>query len=305
MKHLGISGGGTKIGGLFGACEVLMQERGYKPDVISGISAGAILSVPLALGKFDAVRKLVLNYDLDTFFSKPPIKDDGSVRALNAIGQIISGKHYLGDQANLEDALAGVVSKKEFERYRNDDSLPQCIVGAVDFYTGSRLYVNLKEQSYELFLKLVNASASIPIFTKGVALSGSIRDFEGNTTSGKMLLYDGGVRDHIGSARILDSNTYGIQESWSVFSRPRDYRVLSDKFEPKSILDILARYVDINNVEISKNDEQEIDRISNERGIKQHPHVYLPRVMDHVYDISPENLQKVYEAGKQAARGGS
>jgi predicted acylesterase/phospholipase RssA len=48
MKHLEISGGGTKIAGLFSVCESIIKERGYKPDIISRISGGALLSVPLA-----------------------------------------------------------------------------------------------------------------------------------------------------------------------------------------------------------------------------------------------------------------
>ncbi len=41
MKHLGISGGGIKISGLFGAAEAIIAEKQYQPDITSGISAGA------------------------------------------------------------------------------------------------------------------------------------------------------------------------------------------------------------------------------------------------------------------------
>ncbi|NNE78026.1 MAG: patatin-like phospholipase family protein, partial [Pricia sp.] len=61
MRHLGISGGGTKIAGLFGVAESIIYDRGYMPEVISGISAGAILALPLALGKREEIKTQVLN----------------------------------------------------------------------------------------------------------------------------------------------------------------------------------------------------------------------------------------------------
>jgi len=98
MKHLGISGGGTKIGGLFGAAEVLMQEKGFQPDYISGISAGAILSVPLAMRKFDVVRKLVLNISLKDFFSQKPVTKKGNFNIPRVVQNITAGKPYLDRQ---------------------------------------------------------------------------------------------------------------------------------------------------------------------------------------------------------------
>ena len=99
MKHLGISGGGTKIGGLFGVVETL-YTKGFTPDIISGISAGAILTVPVALGKFDQIRDLILNITLDDFFSKKPIKEKGSLTP-GALWNALRGKPYLGKQENL------------------------------------------------------------------------------------------------------------------------------------------------------------------------------------------------------------
>src|SRR5687768_7230011 len=131
MKHLGISGGGTKIAGLFGVAETLMIEKNFKPDVISGISAGAILSLPLALGKFDEVKKMVLSFTLKDFFSDPPVKENGKF-TMGALWRVVTGKPYLGKQENLEKKLKAMISKEEFESYQIDNSKPTCIVGAVD-----------------------------------------------------------------------------------------------------------------------------------------------------------------------------
>jgi predicted acylesterase/phospholipase RssA len=177
MKHLGISGGGTKIAGLFGVCESIIKERGYKPDIISRISAGALLSVPLALGKLEEIKKLVLNLKFDTFFNDSSVKNNGKIRAFNAIKKIIMGKHYLGKQKNLEKTLSELVSKDEFEDYKNDTSLPFVwlvrLIVVQNFF-----YINLKNVSYENFLKYVNASASLPIYTPGISFNNPIKDFE-------------------------------------------------------------------------------------------------------------------------------
>ena len=302
MKHLGISGGGTKIGGLYGAASVLMREKNYLPDVISGISAGAILSVPLAMGLFDELEKLLLHFSLKDFFSLPPIKDNGKIRTANAIVRILNGDPYLGEQNNLEKTLGALITKEKFKAYQSNDKYPACVIGSVDFYTASRLYVNLKEVEYPLFLKLVNASASIPVFTSGIQLDESVTDFEGNKTHGKMWLFDGGVRDHIGTARVLNSNVFPISETVSIFSRPEDYRLKPNTFHGRNLLEVLNRYVEINNIEISKEDEFDAGVIAKQKGIKAWPNIYLPGIMEDVYDVDPVRLREIMEAGKKEGR---
>ena len=301
MKHLGISGGGTKIGGLFGAAETIIAEKHYKPDIISGISAGAILSVPLALGKFETLREMVLNFNLDTFFNVSPIKPNGKLKTWNAIKKIISGKHYLGEQYNLEETLSEIVSREEFEKYKDDDNLSICIVGTVDFYTGKRFYVNLKEVTYEHYLKFVNASASLPIFTPGIFINFPFQDFEGNAPTYKnVLLFDGGVRDHSPTHKILSSKVFNITETCTIFSRADELStILKPKsFKPKNILKILQQYVDITNVEVSKNDEYQEHQDVKEMNIIDHGIYFLPRIMDSIYDISKSKLRKMYKTAK-------
>ena len=303
MKHLGISGGGTKIAGLFGACESIITEKNYRPHIISGISAGALLSVPLALGKMKEIRELVLDFDLNTFFDIAPVKPDGKLRAFNAITKIIGKKHYLGRQNNLEKALSEVIPEEEFKNYRNDDSLAICIVGSVDFYTGKRFYIDLKTVSYNKFLKFVNASTSIPVFTPGIAMNSDIKDFEGETVSfDRVLLFDGGVRDHSPSHKILQSSKYRITETCTVFSRPDKVTEIIDpgKFEPKNLLKILEQYIDITNAEISKNDEFQEKRVIKEKKIFDHGTVYLPKIMHGIYDVDKNRLRKLYELSKEA-----
>ena len=304
MRHLGISGGGTKIAGLFGVAESIIYDRGYIPDIISGISAGAILALPLALGKREEIKKQVLNISMDDFFEVSPIKNNGKIKIGNAIKKIICGRHYLGDQKNLEITLAKTVSRAEFEAYKLDTNKAICIVGSVDFYTGKRFYINLKTVSYEHFLKFVNASASIPIFTPGITMDGPIYDFEGETIDfPKLLLFDGGVRDHSPTNKILSSNKpeFQVTETTSIFSRPDDIRdVLNPKnFMPRSLLSILERFTEITNAEVSKNDEAQEQSTIKEKGIEDHGTFYLPRIMQGVYDVDKQRLMQLYEAAKK------
>jgi predicted patatin/cPLA2 family phospholipase len=295
MKHLGISGGGTKIAGLFGAAEVLLKEKNFKPDIISGISAGAILSVPLAMRKFDIVKEIVLNLSLNTFFSESPVTSDGSIR-LQALWKAISGKPYLGRQGNLEKTIRKVISRQEFEAYRLDDTMPICLIGAVDFITGKRYFFNLKEVSYEDFPRMVNASSSIPVFTNGIQL----------TVNGKKTyLYDGGVRDHIASHYVLAESIWKdrFTESISIFSRPADCKALPGKFDDRNLVTVLSRYVDIANVEISKNDELLLNDYCNLNNVKN-TILYLPQVMTSTFDINHKRLRELYDKGAEEARKG-
>ncbi len=281
MKILNISGGGTKIGGLFGVAEALMNIRKVQFDVISGVSAGAILAVPLAIGKFQQVRELVLDYSMHDFFKNAPVTEDGKIKA-SAIFRIVRGCLGLGDQSKLKETLSKIVTRRDFSKYVNGSEFPVCWLGVVDLYTGEKEYYNCKELLYEEYLEIVLASSSIPVFSDPVRFRGK-------------LLVDGGVRDHIGSVEMLEKYKKAT-DVYSIFSRPMDYKAIDIAWKPKNLLSILARTIDIMNIEISKSDESETDLICLERGIN-HNKYYLPRIMKSVYDVDPERLYAIYEAG--------
>ena len=305
MKHLGISGGGTKIAGLYGAAESIFLDKNYQPDIISGISAGALLSVPLAMRKFDQIKSIVLSFGLKQIFSKSPITKNGGLKLWNTVSSIVLGRYFLGKQKNVETTLSSIITKADFEAYKKNDNYPVCIVGAVDFYTGGRVFVNLKEVSYDLFLKFVNASASIPIYSGGIKLNQPFYDFEGTLIKDKVLLYDGGVRDHSPTHRVIGSNAFDITESCTIFSRPYDNEILNpDDFSPKNIFSILSRYIEITNTEVSKNDELLEVYLIQDKNIKDHGTIFLPRVMQGVFDVNNTRLRKLYMAGKDSVKKG-
>ena len=125
------------------------------------------------------------------------------------------------------------------------------------------------------------------------------KNFEGEEISDKLLLYDGGVRDHSPSQKVLSSNRFDITETCTIFSRPEDNEILNPKdFIPKNILRILNRFVDITNTEVSKNDEIREKQFIKDNGIIDHGTFFLPRIMKGVYDVNTRRLKKLYEAGE-------
>lgn len=177
-----------------------------------------------------------------------------------------------------------------------------CGDGTVYFCTGKRVFINLKDVSYEDFPRFVNGSASIPIFTEAIEIDSPFTDFEGTEFTDRVFLFDGGVRDHSPTHKVICCQGLGITETCTIFSRPEDYNILFPGYFPKNIIKVLERYVDISNTEVSKNDEAlEINYIKTEhlvnRGI-----FFLPKVMESLYDVDKGRLKKLYEEGKKVVQ---
>jgi len=280
-RILNLSGGATAISGLFGSAETIMKVRHYNPTVITGISAGALLAVPLAMGKYSEAKEMVLNFNLKTIFSKSPLRKNGKL-SLCALRNIIQGKHYLGEMGNLITTFERLITPEDWENFRHGD-FPDVYVGIVNFKYGSSTFANLKTWSYKMAVEAIIASASIPVFTPGVMI-------------GEWEYYDGGLRDHIISSQIIDKYS-DIERVVSIYSRPKDYHSV-DMDATKNIISVIERTIEIMNIEISKNDEYQEEHNCFHREIPLSK-VYLPRVMKHMWDTNPERIQKLYDIGKQ------
>jgi predicted acylesterase/phospholipase RssA len=293
-KILNISGGATKIAGLAGAIDYIVNEYNYKPTDITGISSGAILALPVAMNKWNEIRTLTTSFTLDDIFDKKPISKNNKI-TFNAILRALSGKLSFGTQNNLKTTLERVITPLDFFHYQNDEQYPNCYIGSVDFKTGARKVFNLKnkEITYDNFLDLVNASASIPLAVEPVYFNNYI-------------LYDGGVRNHILSTWALE-NIENIEFSISVFSRPKEIvDILENKWDPKSVIDVFNRYIAITNIEISKSDEENeklLVKLLSKKGhyvdLKQ---VFIPRIIKELYDTDPEKLKKLYKLSYDNAK---
>jgi len=293
IKHLGISGGGTKIHGLAGAAREVLENQCYDPHYYTGISAGAILAIPLALRMFDEIETITCALEPKTFFSQVPVNKKGGisfwagVRAF--LGVIGIAKHNsLGHMGNLYKVLRKVITPKKYLEYKNSPDTFIAYVGYVDSKSGARKYVNLKDPKlgYEGMIKAIVASASIPVFTKPVEIS-------------EDLGVDGGVRDHIGTPWLLKE--YKVTRTVSIYSRPEDLTgYLNSNWKAKNIFDVLMRTIDIMMIEISKSDEDIEDEICKRKKIAQKK-IFLPKIMNHVYDTDHKRLNDLYRAGREEA----
>jgi predicted patatin/cPLA2 family phospholipase len=291
MKRLGGSGGGTKGAGILGAMEAIIKG-GYQPTVIDGISVSAILAVPASIATvkpdmWDLMKDVFLNLKIDDFFSKTwyglsksPITEKGKLSTYAKICAV-TGRPYFGDQGKLRDTIKYVVPKTLFLEWKSNTEMPKVIVGAVDIMSGARTYYNLKTVTYDKFIDAVQASASIPVFTKWV-----------ETVDG--LMVDGGIRDHITDPEYFKEYK-DIKESITIYSRPEN-KDISLKKIPKNWLDMVMRVIDIMELEISKSDERLENRFANEIGYTPHQ-IFLPSILEHVYDTDKQRLKQLYDAG--------
>lgn len=285
LNHLGMSGGSTKIAGIFGAAEMAV-EKGFKPDIISGISAGSILALPLAMGKIHEIKEEVLNFNLDTIFDRKPVNKKGKL-TLGAIFRALTGKPYLGSMGNLVKTIKKVITKEEFYDFINDQDNPLVFMGVINYKDGSRYYHLVNNSTYDRYLKMMLASASIPVFTPAVKMDNNF-------------YYDGGIRDHCPSSWIMKT-VPGIKNNVSIFSRPKDYHMKDLEWKPEGIVNVLQRTIDIMNIEISKNDELLENVYAEELGLTSHKQIFLPSLMDSLYDTKKENILKSYKTGRTIA----
>ena len=140
-KILNLSGAGTKISGLAGACDYIFNVCGYRPTDISGISSGGILGIPIALRKWDILREFTQVFTINDIFDSNPINKKNKI-TFSAKLRAIKGKSSFGTQNNLPLTVSRIISKEDFNRYQKGE-FPNVWIGSVDFKTGSRFIINI------------------------------------------------------------------------------------------------------------------------------------------------------------------
>jgi predicted acylesterase/phospholipase RssA len=281
MKLLSLSGGGTKISAMAGAAITLLTNYDYQPDIIVGSSAGGLLTLPLAMGKFEELKKTIFNLTLRDMFNVKPVKSNGKIRFLAAL-RLLFGYESLGKQDNLIKTIGKIITKEVFEEYKQNSNYPNVYVVAVGFKTGSRKYFNVRDLQYNEYLNAIKATSSIPFFVESVKIDGEY-------------YYDGCLRDHMPSHWILEN--FDIEENISIYSRPVDFNMTEEDWTPKNALEVLERTTAIMLAEISKNDQLQEEKISQEEAIKN-TQIFIPHIItESAYDLDPEKMESWFNIG--------
>jgi len=282
-KVISISGGATKFISLISALKTVCQT-GYTPDVLVGVSAGALACLLYAVGKMDKGIEVGLNMTLDTFFGKKPVTKDGHI-PVSAVLRGFRNFLYsdspesaaLGDLGNLRKSLDALVTDEVWSRYVHNDSAPGLFVLAINACTLQKEIVNIKWLGRETAIKWVLASCSMPIFVPPVRI-------------GMAWYYDGGLRDHNAAHLILD-RLENIESLVSIYSRGKIESVLCNYNFGQHIFKVLTDVViECATREISKND-QELEKIKCEtRGIEYYPIFVDNSHIKHEFDVSDNYL---------------
>jgi predicted acylesterase/phospholipase RssA len=281
-KALSISGGGSKFGQLASTSLHLVQSKGFVPDIIAGVSAGAVISVPLALGMFEELQYYAINLSKTDFFDIAPTNKKGAI-SFRGMLRAMFGKPSFGVQ-NIKKTLRKIVTPAKFKEYK-EGNYADCFVLSISPDTGSRRFQNVKLLNYEGYLAEISASSSIPIMTEGEKISGS-------------WFYDGGMRDHNGSGILLEQFAQNISELVSIYSRPKDFKTKKRNWR-KNVLSVIERTLEIYNIETSKNDERLERLICEKEGIKL-SQIFVSSILEDFYDDNKERLLEAFEDGKNA-----
>lgn len=285
---LNISGGAIKFVAM-ASCFTRLVSKGFKPDVISGVSSGAILAFFYVCGRLDEAYELSKkSYDKRVIFSR---KNDPT-RLFVQIRNIIKGRNYFGVMDNLETNIKKIVSQTDFYYYR--DHGIDCYIMSVDEFNGEQVLVNIKDLSYQDAIDHVIASSSIAPTVKSKRVN-----HDGVTR----LLNDGGHRDHSAGAYILTNKIVNnIKECVTIFSRPSPFRYKESMVGDTSTFFKRLVNFTINTFirETSLNDEYQEKEECENIGAKYSP-IYLDSFTQSTYGISKQEIKKGIKIGEKAA----
>lgn len=275
LNLLSFSGASTKIVGEYTSSHYLITEMKYKPDVITGISAGALLCVPIALGKWSQLKPLIDTFNLKTIFDKMPVRSNGKIHPI-AVWRVVKGAKGLGTMGNLEKVLRKLISPKEFNQYQKNDQFATCIIMTYDIKKCRRVYVNLKECTYNDYIKFTLASASIPVMAEPICIHG-------------MQLVDGGLVNHNIGAWAMEN--LSIKNAISIYSKPEHGSKIEEK-EAKNLIEVIERVLAVTLRETFENDELQEKEIANRDKINWKA-IYLPSSLKSTYDTNRQRLNKL------------
>lgn len=280
MKLLSISGGGANIGGLYAMAKTVIS-KGYIPDIYTGTSSGAILSLLMAMNKFEDLEQQVRVFTHKDFFSVSPLNKKGKINIFLTVWRILIGKISIGEQDSLKSRLHEIISDDDWVKFRQSGT--RVLITAIDYNQAVRYSKEVNKcLNKTQAIDMIAGSSAMPIFTAGQQY-------------GRFHLFDGGVVDH-SPANIAFDMYDDIQEAVILYSRPANGKVFKT-MQKKTMLNILTRTMDIMSNEISLTDQQiEKDKMK-QKGTINRGQYFLDSPLLDMYDVDPLRLERSYLAG--------
>ena len=280
-----LSGGGAKGAFQVAAEKYAREVRGYKWDVIAGVSAGALNGTMIAMGKYDRLEEI-----WRTISKKRIMK--GRLSLWNMI-KLAFGKKSVYSNQPLWELL-----QQEIDPGKINTDLR---IGAVSLRTGKYHIFTPKDKN---FSKAVLASTTIPLIWKPLHISETYLD-----------MVDGGLRNMSPLGDVLDVHP---DEVVVINCNPSEPEKVEKSF--RNIIDIGKRALDITTNEIFQADVREFLRINKnvkeakKKGITLHNekgkaykyfkcHVIEPdKSLGDTLDFSKESIEKQFRAGWRKAK---
>lgn len=294
-KVISLCGGATRFSGIMGAA-VQLCRMGYKPDIILGVSAGAIGALPLALGLFNDIKEEGDNLTPSKFFvkGKHPVNKKGNP-TLGAFMRLIGGSISLGEQ-DVRPLLRKVITEELWQEYKTGD-YADVIVFSVQPVDGSIQHYFLKDCSTreEAFKKICASSRITPIVNPM-----QTENMDGHVTD----QIDGGFRVHNPAGYFLRKyKNLNVTDLASIYSRPENYKSINEDYA-KNFFTVTSRMLEITSTEVSKGNEREetfemFKRKAKNKNVN-HLKVFLPSILKDTYSTG-EDLVKLRIAGEEKA----
>lgn len=240
MKALVLGGGSLKGAWQVGAIQAVL-ETGFKPDMIYGISAGALngsfmvneSGKQIAAGQdinWDLINKKLINFWMENI--RQP-SDIGHLRSKWTLGIDTLMRRFDGliDTNPLHEKLKSYISPTHLRQ-----SSVRLKVGAVNVNTGEMFYATPAE---EFFMDYLRASSSIPIIMPVIQIGGDHR----------MAFSDGGMREVVPLKQaILD----GATEIYAIATHPKKRQL--KPFNYRSLFGLVERIKDISVYQFENSD---------------------------------------------------
>ncbi|MCD8538841.1 MAG: patatin-like phospholipase family protein [Leadbetterella sp.] len=217
------------------------MERGFSPEMIYGISAGALNASFLVseAGKqyrkngyvdWNSVNKKLISFWLKNI-TRP--EDVGILKSYWSLGvdTMLSRFDGLLDVNPLHEKVKKYVTQEDLQK-----SPVKIKVGAVNIHTGNMKYVSPFEDH---FMDYLRASSSLPIVMPAVQIGNDNRE----------IYLDGGIREVVPIRKAIED---GATDIYAIATHPRHRNM--EPINHRSLLNLLERIKDISVNQLENND---------------------------------------------------